>query len=191
MAASALALAAPVAQAAKPPTPARSANPRVVMVVANRGAITIELLPKAAPKTVAHFLDLVHRKFYDGILFHRVMPGFVAQAGDPKTRGVDSAKIAGLDPNNSGYGSGGSGKTVPLEAKAPHDRGTLGLARSNDPNSGDSQFFLNLVPNHSLDDNYCVFGKVADAKGLAVMDRIRMGDKIVSIRVASSKTAGK
>lgn len=165
-----------------------AANPRVSMEIEKRGTIIVELLPKAAPKTVAHFLDLVHQKFYDGILFHRVIPGFVAQAGDPKSKKVDGTKIANLSDQDAAMqfhlGDGGSGKTVPLEATAPHDRGTLGLARSSDPNTGDSQFFFNLVPNHRLDNGYCVFGKVV--KGQDVMDKIHQGDRIKSIRVVSS-----
>lgn len=164
---------------------AKEGNPTVTMVVAKRGTLTIELLPKSAPKTVAHFLDLVNKKFYDGILFHRYEPGFVVQAGDPKSKEVDGAKIADIPSEQASQqfnlGMGGSGKTVPLEAGLPHTRGTLGLARSQAPDSGDSQFFFNLKDNHSLDEGYCVFGKVT--KGLDVMDKIRQGDKITSIRV--------
>lgn len=155
-------------------------NPRVQMVVAKRGTIVIELLPKQAPKTVAHFLGLVHKKFYDGILFHRVVPGFVAQAGDPKSKSVEGASIANVPAESTGLGEGGSGVTVPLEAGGAHERGSLGLARTQDPNTGDSQFFFNLVANHSLDGGYTVFGKVVS--GLNVMDTIKQGDKIVSVR---------
>jgi cyclophilin family peptidyl-prolyl cis-trans isomerase len=163
----------------------KESNPMVSMVIAKRGTITIALYPKAAPKTVAHFLELVNKKFYDGILFHRLAEGFVAQAGDPKSKEIDGAKIANIPsdqvPQEFGLGNGGSGKTVPLEAKLPHERGTLGLARSGRPDSGDSQFFFNLKDNHTLDAGYCVFGKIT--KGLDVMDKIRQGDKITSIRV--------
>lgn len=155
-------------------------NPRVEMEVEKRGKITIELLPKDAPKTVAHILSLVDKKFYDGLLFHRVRAGFVAQAGDPASRKVKGETIANLPPEGTGLGSGGSGKNVPLEAKVPHDRGTLGLARSQAEDSGDSQFFFNLVPNHGLDGAYCVFGKIV--KGLDVMDKIKQGDRIKSVR---------
>ncbi|HLV79808.1 MAG TPA: peptidylprolyl isomerase [Chthonomonadaceae bacterium] len=162
-----------------------SANPRVSMVVANRGTIILELYPKAAPKTVAHFLSLARRHFYDGILFHRVIPGFMAQGGDPASKKVDGAKIANISPEEAGalyhLGEGGSGQTVPLEATLPHDRGTIGLARTSDPNSGDSQFFLNFVPNHRLDNQYTVFGKIV--KSLDVLDKIHQGDRIKTIRV--------
>ncbi|MCS6776054.1 MAG: peptidylprolyl isomerase [Chloroherpetonaceae bacterium] len=165
-------------------------NPRVEMVIEKRGTLVIELYPKAAPKTVAHFLALTQKKFYDGILFHRVVPNFVAQAGDPASRKYKPSDLNRLSAEEIGakyqLGTGGSGKTVPLEASLPHDRGTLGLARAQDPNSGDSQFFLNLVPNHSLDGNYCVFGKVI--RGLDVMDRIQNGDRIKSVRVLKNRS---
>lgn len=165
-----------VSAAGKP----KAGNPKVEMTIADKGAMVIELYPKAAPKTVAHFLDLVHKHFYDGILFHRVIPGFVAQAGDPKSKTVKGADIANVPAEQTGLGDGGSGTNVPLEVKLSHDRGTLGLARASDPNSGDSQFFFNLVPNHRLDTGYCVFGKVT--KGLNVMDEIKQGDKIATVR---------
>lgn len=168
-------------------------NPRVDMVIEKRGTLTIELQPKAAPKTVAHFLKLVDKKFYDGILFHRVVPGFVAQAGDPGSKKYKPSDLSALSPEEIGekyqLGGGGSGGNVPLEAKLPHDRGTLGLARSSDPDSGDSQFFFNLVPNHSLDSGYCVFGKIV--KGENVMDKIQNGDRIKSVRVVKAKAKKK
>ena len=162
-------------------------SPRVEMEIEKKGKITIELLPKFAPKTVAHFLELVNKKFYDGILFHRVVPEFVAQAGDPASKKIDPAKLKGLTSEEVGaqfrLGEGGSGKDVriPLEANTPHDRGTLGLARSSAPDSGDSQFFFNFVANHRLDGNYCVFGKIT--KGLDIMDKLAIGDRIKSARV--------
>ena len=159
-------------------------RPVVDMVIEKRGTIRIELSPMDAPKTTAHFLDLVDRRFYDGILFHRLDPKFVAQAGDPESRKVDGAKIASITPNEAAQvyrlGLGGSGKTVPLEATAPCMRGTVGLGHSANPDSGDSQFFFNLSDNHRLDNQYTVFGKVV--RGLDVMDAIRQGDRIKSVR---------
>ena len=165
------------------------ANPRVVMTLESpdkkTSKITIELLPKDAPKTVAHFLTLVNKKFYDGILFHRYVQNFVVQGGDPKSKGVDGAKLRDITAEEVGaqyrLGMGGSGATVPLEVSAKHAKGTLGLARSQAPDSGDSQFFFNLRDNDALDTGYCVFGKVVT--GLDAMDKIRQGDKIVTIRV--------
>src|SRR5690349_7964312 len=89
-----------------------TANPVVEMTVAGRGKVQIELLEKDAPKTVAHFLSLVKRKFYDGILFHRVRPGFVAQAGDPLTKKLKGSDVEGkadTDYKAMGIGDGGSG----------------------------------------------------------------------------------
>ena len=155
------------------------------MVIENRGTLELEIYPKAAPKTVAHFVDLCKQHFYDGVLFHRVHPGFVAQAGDPKSKTVDGAKIADLDDNavssQYGLGSGGSGHSVPLEANLPHLPNTIGLARSQDPNSGDSQFYINLADNASLDGQYCVFGQVV--KGTDILPNIKQGDRIKSLTV--------
>jgi peptidyl-prolyl cis-trans isomerase B (cyclophilin B) len=170
---------------------ASAANPVVVMVVANRGRVTIELYPKDAPKTVAHFLDLVKKKkFYNGILFHRVRPGFVAQAGDPQSRKFTAAQLVGKSDEELGMmnlGGGGSGHNIPFEENArTHETGTLSMAL-NAPRSasGDSQFFINLAPNHRLDGDYCVFGKVI--KGMDVVKKIRQGDRIVSITEVKKK----
>lgn len=170
-------------------------NPRIEMVVEKRGTLTFELLSDKAPKTVAHILKLVDKKFYDGILFHRVVynpqpdgtkKGFVAQAGDPKSRKVKGETIANIPWQETGLGDGGSDLgTVPLEANVPHDKGTLGLARSSQPDSGDSQFFINLEANHFLDANYCVFGKIVSGQNL--MGKIKQGDRIKSIRVVKKK----
>ncbi len=164
-------------------------NPQLTMVIAKRGTIVIELYSNAAPKTVAHIVNLVNRKFYDGLLFHRVIKEFAAQTGDPKSRKIDGAKLRGLSDiqvsQKFALGNGGSGKTVPLEPKLAHERGTVGLARSTDIDSGDSQFFFNLKANHNLDVAYCVFGNVI--KGLDVMDKIELGDRIVSLRVTQGK----
>ena len=164
-------------------------SPDLTMVIAKRGTIVIELYPNAAPRTVAHILNLVNRKFYDGLLFHRVIAEFVAQTGDPKSRKVDGAKLHGLTDiqvsEKFGLGNGGSGKTVPLEPKLAHERGTVGLARSQDIDTGDSQFFFNLKANHTLDSSYCVFGKVI--KGIDVMDKIQLGDRITALRATKGK----
>jgi cyclophilin family peptidyl-prolyl cis-trans isomerase len=160
------------------PAAKAAANPQVKMVIAQRGTVVFELYPQAAPKTVAHFLELVNKKFYDGIKFHRIVPNFVAQAGDPKSKNLSPSEFEAHQ-----VGTGGSGKTVPLEAKLAHERGTLGLARSQDPDSGDSQFYINLKANHDLDNQYCIFGKVI--KGMNVVDKIAVGDRIQSMRVVA------
>lgn len=158
-----------------PATPRPRSNPTVEMTVAKRGKVTLELFSKDAPKTVAHFLGLVKKGFYDGILIHRVEPGFVVQAGDPKT------KTQGV--NAPGIGNGGSGKNIPFEEnKLSHKTGTLAMAL-NSPRSatGDSQWFINLASNDRLNGDYCVFGRVT--KGMDVVNKLEKGDKIVSIRL--------
>jgi cyclophilin family peptidyl-prolyl cis-trans isomerase len=172
---------------------ARAANPRVVMTIAERGSITIELYQKDAPKTVAHFLKLVNEKFYDGLLFHRVVPSFVVQAGDPKSLTIDGKLLRNISPEavaqQFGLGNGGSDENIPFE-KTPytHEHGTLAMAL-NKPQSatGDSQFFINLKANTQLNGDYCVFGKVV--KGLDVVDKIQQGDRISSVHVVAESSA--
>ena len=124
------------------------------------GRVTIALDPNAAPKTVAHIKELVKKGFYTNTPIHRVIPGFMAQMGDPTGTG----------------GGPGSGTTVPAEfGSIPFERGTVGLARTEDPNSGDSQFFIMFDRNDYLDGKYTVFGKVIE--GMEVVDKIKAGDR--------------
>jgi peptidylprolyl isomerase len=123
------------------------------------GRVTILLSPNVAPKTVAHIKELVRKGFYDNTPIHRVIPGFMAQMGDP-----------------TGTGTGGSGTNVPAEfSKLPFDRGTVGLARAQDPDSGDSQFFICFAPAPFLNGQYTVFGQVT--AGMDVVDKIKPGDE--------------
>lgn len=158
---------------------------RATLEVEGKGTMTLELYPKAAPRTVAHFVDLCKKNFYEGILFHRVEPGFVAQAGDPESKKVDAEKIRGIPSREAGekynLGSGGSGQKVPLEVKLPHLPYSIGLARSREPDSGDSQFYLNLRDNIELDTGYCVFGRIVS--GEEVAKKIEQGDKIKRLSV--------
>lgn len=142
------------------------------------GEVTIKLRPDLAPKTVARIKKLVSEKFYDGLKFHRVIEGFMAQTGDPL-----------------GNGTGGSGVKVPGEfTNTGFERGTVGMARSNDPNSGDSQFFICFAPARFLDGQYTVFGEVVS--GMEFVDHIKRGagrngevsnpDKIISLRLAQA-----
>jgi peptidylprolyl isomerase len=121
------------------------------------GKVVIQLEPNLAPKTVAHIKDLVAKGFYDNTPIHRVIPGFMAQMGD-----------------RTGTGTGGSGQTVPAEfTDTPFQRGTVGLARSQDPDSGDSQFFICFAPADFLNGQYTVFGQVTS--GMEVVDKIKAG----------------
>src|SRR6185503_17353584 len=126
------------------------------------GDISIEFFPNAAPKTVENFIKLANSGFYDGIAFHRIVPGFVIQGGDPNTKNA---------ANRSRWGTGGPGWTVKAEFnKNKHSRGALSMARSQDPNSAGSQFFIVLKDSSFLDGQYTVFGKVAS--GMEIVDKI-------------------
>jgi len=143
------------AQAEKKETskPVTKVNP-VVVLETNQGTMEIELLFNAAPLTAQNFLDLVNKKFYDGLTFHRLVPGFVIQGGDPK-----------------GDGSGGPGYTIKDEKSSqPQVRGTLGMAKSG-PNTTGSQFYINLQDNSRLDtQGFTGFAKVI--KGMEIADKI-------------------
>ena len=123
------------------------------------GVVIIEMRPDLAPKHVARIKELTRQGFYDGLVFHRVIDGFMAQTGDPK-----------------GNGTGGSGVKLPAEfSKQPFVRGTVGMARSQDPNSGDSQFFIVFAPARFLDGQYTVWGQVVE--GMEFVDKIKRGDE--------------
>jgi dolichyl-diphosphooligosaccharide---protein glycosyltransferase len=128
------------------------------------GTFEVELFPEAAPQTVANFVNLSKAGFYDNLVWHRIVPGFVIQTGDPLTRNGGG--------NRSLWGTGGSSKTVPLETNASlHNYMCyLGMARSSDPNSGSSQFYVNLANNTSLDGQYTVFGTVVS--GMNVVNEL-------------------
>jgi cyclophilin family peptidyl-prolyl cis-trans isomerase len=127
------------------------------------GTIEIELFPKDAPKTVEQITGLIKKGFYNGLTFHRVVPGFVVQGGDPK-----------------GNGTGGSGKNIPAEFNSnKHVEGTVAMARSADPNSADSQFYISLGTHPHLDNQYTVFGKVV--KGMDAVKKIKVGDKMTKV----------
>lgn len=145
-------------------------NP-VVGFETTKGTFYLELWPDVAPKHAANLIKLVQARFYDGIVVHRVVPGFVAQIGCPFTRDnpLDDERI----------GTGGPGWTVDAEfSDRPHLRGTLSMARTTDPNSAGSQFFICLDPQPGLNGNYSVFGHML-GEGMAVVDELVVGDKIV------------
>src|SRR5690348_15171726 len=122
------------------------------------GRVVIEMRPDLAPATVAQIKALVRRGFYDGLTFHRVIDGFMAQTGDPK-----------------GDGTGGSGHKLKAEfSSEKHVRGVVSMARASDPNSADSQFFIMFAPAPSLDGKYTIWGKVTS--GMEYIDQIKKGD---------------
>ena len=141
----------------------------IIRLDVEAGSIYCTLFPDAAPKHVERILTLIDEGFYDGIRFHRIVPDFVAQVGDPKSK-------AGVD--GPGVGSGGSKYgNLPLEVNRAYKnaRGTLAMARTNDPNSANSQFYIVLKNAPHLDMQYTVFGQVLD-NGMDVVDKIKRGD---------------
>lgn len=140
-------------------------NP-IAVIVTNKGEFRFELYAERAPITVANFIELAESGFYDGLTFHRYEPGFVIQGGDPR-----------------GDGTGGSGKTIPLEVhpELKHVEGAVGMARSQDPNSASSQFYVALAPAQFLDGKYAVFGKVTE--GMDVVKSLRAGDRMEKVTI--------
>ncbi len=127
----------------------------------NFGKMVFELLPDIAPETVRNFITLAKRSFYDGTLFHRVIPGFMIQGGDPNTKKPDKSK----------WGLGGPGHNIKAEFNSKsHLRGIVSMARATDPNSAGSQFFIVTKDSTFLDKQYTVFGKVTE--GMNVADKI-------------------
>jgi peptidylprolyl isomerase len=143
-----------------------------LLIELESGNVTVELLPDVAPQHVARIKELTREGFYDGIVFHRVIDGFMAQTGDP-----------------TGTGRGGSSKPdLPAEfSKTPFERGTIGMARTQNPNSANSQFFITFNPVPHLNGQYTVWGRVVD--GMEHVDQITRGepprnpDRMVRVRV--------
>ncbi len=154
-----------------------------IIVELKDGVVTIELLPDVAPGHCDRMKELAREGAYDGVIFHRVIDDFMAQTGDVE-HGRD-----GADMNRAG--TGGSSKPD-LKAEfsgVPHDRGTLGAARSQNPDSANSQFFINFKDNHFLNRQYTVYGRVIE--GMEHVDKITRGeppqnpDKMISVKVAA------
>lgn len=149
------------------------------------GIVTIELLPDVAPKHVARMKELARAGKYDNVCFHRVIDGFMAQTGDVEHGDMED----GFNIRRAGTG-GSDLPDLPAEfSKLPHDRGTLGAARSQNPNSANSQFFINFSDNHFLNGQYTVYGRVIS--GMEHVDAITRGeppaspDRMVSVKVAA------
>ena len=131
------------------------------LISTSAGEIVAQLFPASAPKTVANFVNLAGAGFFNGLVWHRIVRGFVIQTGDPLTKNSGG--------NRRMWGTGGSEQTVPLEISSlRNEPGTLGMARSQDPNSGSSQFFINLANNDFLDGGYTVFGRVVSGMEVAM-----------------------
>jgi len=157
---------------AQQPTPpsqgAKKVKESAVITMEKGGEIKFDFFPEDAPKTVENFVTLARKGFYDGLVFHRVEPGFVIQGGDPQ-----------------GNGMGGPGYKIKAEFnKQKHVRGAVAMARSNDPDSAGSQFYIVLAPANFLDGKYTVFGIVTS--GMDVVDKVRVGDKMKSVKIVDA-----
>ena len=152
------------------------AQPEDTLIIeTTKGPVTVEMRPDLAPNHVARIKELARQGFYDGVVFHRVIDGFMAQTGDP-----------------TGTGRGGSGQNLPAEfSKEKHVRGTASMARAQSPDSADSQFFICFAPASFLDGKYTVWGKVTS--GMEFIDAIKKGeppakpDKIIKLQVAADE----
>lgn len=139
-----------------------------VITLENGGEIRIEFFPADAPKTVENFVTLAKQGFYDGLAFHRVVPGFVVQGGDPK-----------------GNGTGGPGYTIKAELnQKKHVRGSVAMARSAHPDSAGSQFYITYGLQPHLDGSYTVFGQVV--AGMEHVDGILQGDRMTTVAVVEA-----
>jgi len=156
-----------------------------ILIELKDGTVAIELLPDVAPKHAERMKQLARDGAYDGVVFHRVIDGFMAQTGDVEHGNLDK----GGNVRRAGTG-GSSYPDLPAEFSGlPHDRGTLGAARSQNPNSANSQFFINFTDNHFLNRQYTVYGRVIS--GMEFVDKITRGeppanpDKMISVKVAA------
>jgi len=156
-----------------------------ILMELKNGTVTIQLLPEVAPQHAARMKDLARAGKYDNVAFHRVIDGFMAQTGDVQHANMED----GWNPARAGTG-GSDMPDLPAEfSKLPHDRGTLGAARSSSPNSANSQFFINFGDNHFLNGQYTVYGRVIS--GMEHVDAITRGeppaspDRMISVKVAA------
>lgn len=155
---------------------------QIQITMEDGGTITAELYPEIAPKTVENFLKLVSEGFYDGLIFHRVIPGFMIQGGCPNGNGM----------GGPGYSIHGEFSANGFENNLKHDRGVLSMARAMDPDSAGSQFFIMTQKSPHLDGQYAAFGCVTSGMDVVdrivnvprdIMDKPLKDQKIVSIRV--------
>ena len=143
-------------------------NQTAVITLERGGEIRMEFFPEDAPRTVENFVGLAKKGFYNGLAFHRVVPGFVVQGGDPK-----------------GDGTGGPGYTVKAEFNTQkHVRGSVAMARSQHPDSAGSQFYICYGPTPHLDGQYTVFGRVT--AGMEHVDKIKQGDRMTTVAIVES-----
>ncbi len=178
----------PAPAPAKPTAPAATAaagktSPGagpVIVVETEKGTFEFETYPNEAPKTVAHIVNLVNTKFYNGQRVHRVVPGFVIQMGDPQTRDMTKQAM---------WGNGGSGKPIGAaeitKTRTHSTKGMVAMAHAGDASKADSQFYVTLAPQPRLDADYAVFGKVIS--GMDVVEKIQAPDRIIRVTVRGAK----
>ena len=137
---------------------------KLVILETSQGKIVIEFFPEDAPGHVENFMNLTESEFYDGILFHRIIPGFMIQGGDPNTKNID---------NSTTWGQGNPGYSIDAEFNTiKHNRGILSMARSQSPDSGGSQFFIVHQNSNHLDQQYTVFGRIVTDESFETLDKI-------------------
>ncbi len=164
----------------------RLAGDELATFVTSKGTILVRLDGEGAPVHVANFCELAISGFYDNCKFHRYVPGFVIQGGDPITRDMSSADVAAgrMGPNGR-PGTGGPGYRIKAEfmsnPRNSHNDGALAMARSADPDSAGSQFYFCLGAQHGLDSGYTVFGQTIE--GRDVIEALRSGDVIESVTI--------
>jgi len=174
----ALAVSGQAAEKGKKKVSPRDYANTIAVLQTDMGDITLKFHYDKAPKHVENFVDLAAKGFYDGVMFHRVIPGFMIQTGDPQTKKAE-------DPRRP-YGTGGNvvdGKEVRIKAEfndTSHKRGIVSMARANDPNSASSQFFIVVKDSTFLDHNYSAFGEVVS--GMEVADKIAAAPRSASDR---------
>jgi len=163
---------------APPPPPALTAGDTLYLDLSTGGRVTIQLRPDVAPLTVARIKELTRKGFYNGLTFHRVIDSFMAQAGDPKGDGTGGSDLPDLNAEFNGL---------------PHTRGAIAMARTAEPNSANSQFYIMFLPRLAMDGKYTVFGRVV--AGMNFIDGINRGEppaipsKIVRASIGSDNVA--
>lgn len=165
------------------------AGDECAVIETSKGSIRVALDCEGAPIHVANFCELATMGFYDGLKFHRYVPGFVIQGGCPNTRDLDSEQVIAAAGNPwAGLGTGGPGYTIKEEFSTnpnnSHEDGALAMARSQNPDSAGSQFYLCLGPQHNLDSGYTVFGQTIEGKD--VIASLRVGDVIETVEIENA-----
>lgn len=159
----------------------------IAAIKTSKGTVRVQLAGADAPIHVGNFVELAQKGFYDNLKFHRYVPGFVIQGGCPNTRELDPEQVKAAGPW-SGLGTGGPGYCIKQEYTTnpnnTHEDGALAMARSQNPDSAGSQFYLCLGAQHNLDSGYTVFGQTIEGKD--VIAQLRVGDVIETIEIENA-----